>query len=37
VHKKAKQRTGSFIGMLDGKIGDINFKDMKSQYHENFS
>ena len=37
VHKKAKQRTGSFIGMLDGKIGDTNFKDMKSQYHENFS
>ena len=27
VFKKAKQRTGSFIGMLDGKIGDINFKE----------
>jgi hypothetical protein len=37
VFKKVKQRKESFIGMLDGKIGDINFKDMKSQYHENFS
>lgn len=37
VEKKAKQRTGSFIGLLDGKIGDTDYKEMKRSYHENLS
>ncbi len=37
IEQKAKQRTGSFIGMLDGKIGKQNFKDMKKSHHENIS
>ncbi|CAA6806970.1 MAG: Unknown protein, partial [uncultured Sulfurovum sp.] len=27
-------RTGSFIGRLDGKIGDITFKEMKQEHSE---
>ena len=37
IEQKAQQRTGSFIGMLDGKIGDEDFKTMKKSYHENIS
>ena len=37
VEQKAKQRTASFIGLLDGKIGDIDAKEMKRAYHENLS
>lgn len=29
IEKSANKRTGSFIGMLDGKIGDDSFKEMK--------
>ena len=32
IEKSANQRTGSFIGMLDGKIGDNSFKEMKIQH-----
>ena len=32
-----EQRTASFIGLLDGKVGDIDAKEMKRVYHENFS
>ncbi|CAA6807361.1 MAG: Unknown protein, partial [uncultured Sulfurovum sp.] len=28
IEKSANKRTGSFIGMLDGKIGDTTFKEM---------
>ena len=35
VEQKAKARTGSFIGMLDGVIGEMNYKDMKKEHHEN--
>ena len=37
VEQKSKQRTGNFIGMLDGKIGDIDYKEMKKSYNENLS
>jgi len=37
IEQKAQQRTGSFIGMLDGKIGDEDLKTMKKSYHENIS
>lgn len=37
IEKKANQRTGSFIGMLDGKIGKENFKDMKKSHNEHIS
>jgi len=37
VEKISKQRTGDFIGILDGEIGNINYKDMKKSYNENFS
>ncbi len=32
IEKSANKRTGSFIGMLDGKIGDESFKEMKRKY-----
>jgi hypothetical protein len=32
-----ERRTASFIGLLDGKVGDIDAKEMKRVYHENFS
>ncbi len=35
IEKTANQRTGSFIGMLDGKIGNDNWKDMRNQHHTN--
>jgi len=34
VQKTASQRTGSFIGMLDGVIGDVDFKKMRDKHHE---
>jgi hypothetical protein len=37
IHQKANQRTGSFIGMLDGKIGSEDYKDMKKSYSEHIS
>jgi hypothetical protein len=37
IEKKAKKRTGSFIGILDGKIGDESFKELKKSYHEHIS
>lgn len=37
IEQKAKQRTGSFIGMLDDKIGNQNYKEMKKSYNENIS
>jgi hypothetical protein len=37
VEQKAKQRTASFIGLLDDKIGDIDAKEMKRVYNENLS
>ncbi|CAA6814860.1 MAG: Unknown protein, partial [uncultured Sulfurovum sp.] len=32
IEKSANKRTGSFIGMLDGKIGDTTFKEMKQEH-----
>ena len=37
VEKKAKQRTGKFIGMLDGVIGSTDYKEMKKSYNENLA
>lgn len=37
IEKKANKRTGSFVGMLDGKIGDQDFKQMKSEYYDSIS
>ena len=34
VEASANKRTGSFIGMLDGKIGDQSYKEMKTEHHE---
>jgi len=32
IEKSANRRTGSFIGMLDGEIGDGSFKEMKKEH-----
>ena len=37
IEQKSKQRTGEFIGVLDNKIGDVDYKEMKKIYNENFS
>ena len=37
IEQKATQRTGGFIGMFDGMIGDTDYKDMKKAYSENIS
>ncbi len=34
IEKSANRRTGGFIGMLDGKIGDQSYKEMKAEHHE---
>ena len=34
IEKSANKRTGSFIGMLDGQIGDISFKEMKQKHSQ---
>ena len=34
IEKSANKRTGSFIGMLDGKIGETTFKKMKQEHSE---
>jgi len=31
TQQKEKQRKGNFIGMLDGKIGDDNYKNIKKE------
>jgi len=36
IEKKAKKRTGSFIGMLDNKIGDESYKNMKKSHPKDF-
>ncbi len=37
IEKKSKQRTGKFIGILDGVIGDIDYKEMKKSYNEHLA
>ena len=37
IEQKSKQRTGEFIGVLDNKTGDVDYKEMKKIYNENFS
>ena len=37
IQKKAEQRQGSFIGMLNGKIGNETYKSMKREHHEHLS
>ena len=37
VERKSKQRTGNFIGILDTKIGNMDYKDMKKSHDENLS
>ena len=31
IEKSANKRTGSFIGLLDGKIGNESYKEMKKE------
>ena len=31
IEKSANRRTGSFIGMLDGEIGNENYREMKKE------
>jgi len=37
IENIASRRTGSFIGILDGKIGDEDFKQIKTDSHESVS
>ena len=37
IEKKSKQRTGKFIGILDGVIGNSDYKEMKKSYNENLA
>jgi hypothetical protein len=37
IEQKANKRVGSFIGMLDGKIGNDDYKNLKRQYNEHIS
>ena len=37
IENKAKERSGSFIGVLDGKIGAMDFKEMKRVRNEDIS
>ncbi len=37
VEQKSKQRTGNFIGILDGNIGNVDYKDIKKSHNENLS
>jgi len=32
IEKSANKRTGSFIGMLDGQVGDADYKEMKKEH-----
>ena len=32
IEKSANKRTGSFIGFLDGQVGDKGYKEMKKEY-----
>lgn len=34
IESVASKRSGSFIGTLDGEIGDESFKEMKKERHE---
>lgn len=37
VEQQAKKRTGNFIGMLDGKIGNDDYHKLRGKYHEDIS
>jgi len=37
IQSSASKRTGSFIGILNGKVGDEDFKSMKNEHNENIS
>ncbi len=37
IEEKAKERKGAFVGILDGKIGEMDTKEMSSVYHEHIS
>ncbi len=37
VEETVSRRTGSFIGLLDNKIGNEDFKTMKKSHYENIS
>jgi len=32
IEKSANKRTGSFIGILDGQVGDADYKEMKKEH-----
>ena len=35
IEKSANKRSGSFIGLLDGEIGNESFKELKKDYAKN--
>lgn len=35
IEKSANKRIGSFIRMLDGKIGEGDYKELKKEYYKN--
>lgn len=37
LEETVSRRSGNFIGLLDDKIGNENFKSMKMVHHENIS
>lgn len=37
AEKAAAKRTGAFIGLLDDKVGDLDFKKMKADHDESLS
>ncbi len=37
IEQAASKRTGKFVGLLDGKIGDADFKEMKKAKREDIS
>ena len=34
IEKVAQKRTGKFIGLLDGKVGDESWREMKKSYYD---
>ena len=37
IEEIVSKRTGSFIGLLDGKVGNEEFKTMKKSHHQDIS
>ncbi|MDD3818109.1 MAG: hypothetical protein PHI89_08475 [Thiovulaceae bacterium] len=37
IEQSATKRSGSFIGLLDAKVGNLDFKEMKKEKYEDLS